>query len=429
MVLVAGGMAGMLVASGVSVAARPQVKRSASGSGPISWWVPSPSPIPGTLHAAAKAFTKKTGIQVNVESVPWSSYLTKLTTAIASGQGPDVAEIGNTWSSTFANTGGFLPWTSSMFKAIGGEGKFLKTSMGVTGIPGKPPISVPFLGQTWVMLYNKGLFKKAGIASPPRTWAQFNLDAKKLTDPSKGVYALAYQAGSSSALGTWMWIMFRQFGGNMYNAKGQVDLTSPQDVNAVTQLVRWVYPLQFVNPANVADSTGTIATTEFEQGKAAMYFNQSPNVAKTPPGGYGLSYIPLEEPTPPGGAKIMSHVAGENLAIFDKTTHLAEDLEFINFLTSPAEQASINQKMYELPVTPAGLKAPAFQTPTEKIFGEILAKYAAPMPTNASSANVQLDMSDAMISLERTDIGSHNITPSAVKAALASAQATVQAAG
>lgn len=35
---------------------------------PITWWIPSPSPIPGTLHAAARRFTKATGIPVHVES-------------------------------------------------------------------------------------------------------------------------------------------------------------------------------------------------------------------------------------------------------------------------------------------------------------------------------------------------------------------------
>jgi multiple sugar transport system substrate-binding protein len=315
-----------------------------------------------------------------------------------------------------------------MYKAIGGEAKFVKTSMEVTGAPGKPAMSVPFLAQTWDMLYNKAMFKKAGL-TPPRTWTQFYADAKKLNDPKKGVYAVANDFGSNSGMQTWLWIMARQNGGNLYNSSGQPDFTSNGDVKSMTQMVEWLYPDEILNPANVADTTGTLALTEFETGKAAMLFLQSPTIPKTPPGGYGLSYIPLPAHVPPGGAKVMSHIAGENLAIFKGSKHLSEDLEFIKFLTSTQENADVNQKMDELPVTYAALHTPYFQTPTEKIFGHILTTYAAPMPTEASSATAFEDYAGTFIKLCRQDITQHGISESQVRSALASAQATVAAAG
>lgn len=393
---------------------------------PITWWVPSPSPIKGTLHGAAKAFTEKTGIKVNVVSTPWSDYLTKITAAITSGVGPDVVEIGNTWSPTFGRSGGFLNWTPAMYNAIGGKAKFVKTSMEVTGAPGKPAMSVPFLAQTWDMLYNKTMFKKAGL-TPPLTWTEFYADAKKLNDPAKGIYAVANDFGSNSGMQTWLWIMARQNGGNLYNASGQPDFTSNGDVTSMTQMVQWLYPDGILNPANVADTTGTLALTEFESGKAAMYFVQSPTVPKAPPGGYALSYIPLPAHVPPGGAKVMSHIAGENLAIFKGSKHLTEDLQFIKFLTSPQENADVNQKMGELPVTYTALHTPFFQTPTEKVFGHILTTYAAPMPTQPSSATAEEDYAGAFIKLCRQDITQRGITQGQVRSALSAAQAAVAA--
>lgn len=401
---------------------------SSAAKAPITWWVPTPSPIPGTLQDAAKAFTAQTGIKVSVVGTPWSDYLTKIETAITSGVGPDVIEIGNTWSPTFGRSGGFLTWTPSMYKAIGGKAKFVKTSMEVTGAPGQPAMSVPFLAQTWDMLYNKSLFKKAGL-TPPTTWKAFYADAKKLSDPAKGIYGVALDFGSTSGMGTWLWIMARQNGGNLYNSSGQPDFTSKGDVKSVTQMVQWLYPDGILNPANVADTTGTLATTEFESGKAAMIFTQSPTVAKAPPGGYGLSYIPLPANIPAGGAKVMSHIAGENLAIFKNSKHVSEDLEFIKFLTSMQENAKVNQKMEELPVTYSALHAPYFQTPNEKIFGKILTTYAAPMPTEASSATADTDYAGAFVKLCRQDITGHGISESQVRSALASAQASAAATG
>ncbi|MGW4979045.1 ABC transporter substrate-binding protein [Streptomyces mirabilis] len=45
--------------------------------------------------------------------------------------------------------------------------------------------TAPLLGDAYGLYYNKDAFKKAGISSPPKTWSEFEADAKKLT-VSKG---------------------------------------------------------------------------------------------------------------------------------------------------------------------------------------------------------------------------------------------------
>ncbi|RPE43873.1 carbohydrate ABC transporter substrate-binding protein (CUT1 family) [Streptomyces sp. Ag109_O5-1] len=41
--------------------------------------------------------------------------------------------------------------------------------------------TAPLLGDAYGLYYNKTAFKKAGITSPPKTWTEFQADAKKLT--------------------------------------------------------------------------------------------------------------------------------------------------------------------------------------------------------------------------------------------------------
>ncbi|NUO45805.1 MAG: ABC transporter substrate-binding protein [Streptomyces sp.] len=43
--------------------------------------------------------------------------------------------------------------------------------------------TAPLLGDAYGLYYNKTAFQKAGIASPPKTWSEFESDAKKLTIP------------------------------------------------------------------------------------------------------------------------------------------------------------------------------------------------------------------------------------------------------
>lgn len=42
--------------------------------------------------------------------MPWSDLLNRILAAATSGQGPDVLNIGNTWSSSLQATGPLLPW-------------------------------------------------------------------------------------------------------------------------------------------------------------------------------------------------------------------------------------------------------------------------------------------------------------------------------
>ncbi|MBK3634598.1 ABC transporter substrate-binding protein [Streptomyces asoensis] len=48
--------------------------------------------------------------------------------------------------------------------------------------------AVPLLGDAYGLYYNKTAFAKAGITAPPKTWSEFEADAKKLTIPQGDTY-------------------------------------------------------------------------------------------------------------------------------------------------------------------------------------------------------------------------------------------------
>ena len=67
----------------------------------------------------------------SVEVVPWSDLLNRLLAAATSGQGPDVVNIGNTWSASLQATGAFIPFDDATLDAVGGKDRF------VAGGPGR----------------------------------------------------------------------------------------------------------------------------------------------------------------------------------------------------------------------------------------------------------------------------------------------------
>src|SRR5260370_19802078 len=61
-----------------------------------------------SFTALMQDFTKQTGINVQVTAVPWDNVNDKLTTAVASGNGPDVTQIGLSLLPSFQTAGGLL---------------------------------------------------------------------------------------------------------------------------------------------------------------------------------------------------------------------------------------------------------------------------------------------------------------------------------
>src|ERR1700685_957518 len=88
-------------------------------------------------------FTQETGIKVNVQVIPWTTLLSQITAATVSGKGPDVLNIGNTWSPSLQATGAFVEFTQSVMGQIGGSSRFLAGSLSAAGAPGQAAGGVP----------------------------------------------------------------------------------------------------------------------------------------------------------------------------------------------------------------------------------------------------------------------------------------------
>src|SRR4051812_16660167 len=139
------------------------------------------------LQPELDKFKKQTGITVKLEVVPWSDLLNRILTATTSGQGPDVLNIGNTWSASLQATGAFLPWNTANFAKIGGKDRFVDSALGSTGATGKDPAAVPLYSMAYALYYNKQIFADAGISGPPTTWDELVADGKKIQAKGKQV--------------------------------------------------------------------------------------------------------------------------------------------------------------------------------------------------------------------------------------------------
>ncbi|MDX6389414.1 MAG: multiple sugar transport system substrate-binding protein [Streptosporangiaceae bacterium] len=369
-------------------------------------------------------FTKQTGIKVNFEVIPWTTVLNQITAATVSGKGPDVLNIGNTWSASLQATGAFLPFTSSVMNQIGGSSRFLAGSLSATGAAGKPPVAVPLYSTAYGLYYNKAEFAAAGISGPPATWTDFVTDAKKLT--KAGHYGLTLEAGQIPENVHLAFELSQQQGGSFFDASGKPTFDTPQNVAAVKQMIDFMQADKIANPSDAQYSKGTEALTDYATGKAAMVFWQTASGSLAKLGmkasDIGVAPLPLPSPVPAGGKKVTSMVAGINLAIFKDSKNVSAAEKFVKFMTSTPEQESLNHTYGSLPTVQAAYTDPAFNTPAVNTFRTILSTTAAPMPAVAAESQFETAVGTAIIHLYASAATGKTVTAAAIGSALSQAQ-------
>ncbi len=372
-------------------------------------------------------FTKQTGIKVNLQVIPWTTLLSQITAAAASGKGPDVLNIGNTWSASLQATGAFLPFSSSVMNTIGGSSRFLAGSLSATGAPGQPPTAVPLYSLAYGLYYNKAQFAAAGISAPPATWTQFVADAKKLT--RGGHWGLTLEAGQIPENVHLAFELSQQQGGSFYNSSGKPTFNTPQNVAAIKQMIDFMQADKVASPSDAQYSKGTEALTDYANGKAAMVFWQAASGSLAKLGmnasDIGVAPLPLPSPAPPGGKKITSMVAGINIAIMKNSPNLTAAEKFVKFMTSTPEQETLNKTYGSLPTVQAAYSDPAFSTPSVKTFRSILTTTAAPMPPVPTESQFETAVGTAIIHLYASAATGKAVTDSMIAQALTQAQQQV----
>lgn len=104
------------------------------------------------------------GSTLTIEVQPWTDIVSRLLTSLASkSETPDIVEIGNTKSTTFASVGALADLTD-MYQSLGGDN--LIPSFVKAGTVNDKIYAYPLYAGVSVIFYRKDLFEKAGIKVP-----------------------------------------------------------------------------------------------------------------------------------------------------------------------------------------------------------------------------------------------------------------------
>ncbi|MEU1496634.1 sugar ABC transporter substrate-binding protein [Streptomyces sp. NPDC005732] len=375
------------------------------------------------LQPELDKFEKQSGIKVKVEVVPWSDLLNRILTATTSGQGPDVLNIGNTWSASLQATGALLPWDAKNFAKIGGRDRFVDSALGSTGAEGKDPAAVPLYSMAYALYYNKKSFADAGIAKPPTTWDELVADGKKLSKGGK--WGLGAEGSNVSENIHHVFVFAKQHGADFFTSDGKADFTNDGVVAAVQQYVGLMSKDKIIAPGN-AEYAQNQSVSDFAKGKNAMLLWQSASANLKSQGmsedAYGIAPVPVQSGTPGTGANVNSMVAGINLAVFKNSKNLDGATKFVKFMTSDAEQKILNTAYSSIPPVKAAQEDSAFNTPSNAVLKDTLAKSAAALPQVADESQFETAVGTAVKNLFAAAAAGHPVTTASVKAELEKAQ-------
>jgi multiple sugar transport system substrate-binding protein len=280
------------------------------------------------LQQMVTAF-KKThpNISVDIEVTPFAQYFTKLQTAISGGSAPDVFWMNGPNFGTYASNGVLMPLDNMISSGQINMSNYPASLVSLYTYNGKQ-YAIPKDFDTVGLWYNKKLFDAAGVKYPDSSWNWNTLTqaAKKLTNPSKGVWGIAAPMVDQEGF----YNTIPQAGGFVISANKK---TSGFDNPASIQgLQFWTNLIQDKSSPTLAQMTDTLPLSMFESGKVAMMYGGSWDALVLAQDGYTKTNVNVT--VLPEGKTRATVIHGQGIAISASTKHPQQAKEFAAFLGS-----------------------------------------------------------------------------------------------
>jgi multiple sugar transport system substrate-binding protein len=347
----------------------------------------------------------------------------KIVAAIRAGNAPDIVSSFNSYNvGTYCGSGAWVDLDPLLKQDHIDPNGFPAATRYYTQYNGKR-CALPLLADTYGLYYNKKLFKDAGIAGPPATWADLVADGKKLT--AKGKSGLAIEGANNAENIHHAYIFAKQHGGDFFDASGNPTFTSPGAVAGVKQFVDFMATDKIIKPGD-AEYAQNQSLQDFATGKVGMLLWQAAGVQLAQRGmkaeDWGVAPVPVQSGAPGQGAQVNTMVAGINLAVFKNTQNRDGALKFVKFMTSDEEQKILNGKYGSIPPVSAAQSDPQFSNPEQAVLRQGLAKSAVALPQVPKESQFEDLVGDAMKDLFADAAAGRSITDQSVQKRLEKAQ-------
>lgn len=310
--------------------------------GELSVWVRTQAVVPAFEAFNAKMKKEGRNVSVKVNVVTSDDFVPAFASALAANQPVDLVSVDLVMAPSFSSKDSFLDITA-LYNELPYKDQ-LNPGMAALGMHEGKVFAVPNANDASALLYNRKIFKQAGITNPPANWEEFRAAAKKVSQIGKlgYVFSGADAGGMMFTLMPWVWAN----GGEWLSTDGKKSkLDSPQTQEFMQLLVDMINDGSI--PEGVTSYSWTDYQTAFQQERVAMVGGGSFWIKPFRDAGLDFGVVPFFSKD---GSKVSTFTGGDLLAIprTSRFPHLA--WEVIQFMLSEEVQVGVHAKNGNIPV-------------------------------------------------------------------------------
>lgn len=178
-------------------------------------------------------FEEKTGIKINITTVPYENALGEQVRDFAAGGDIDIALIDLVWIGNFAENGWIEPISKFTENPELADPElaiddFFPLVLNAFGGWNGTVYGLPFDNYSGLLFYNSCMLKDAGFDRPPETWAELmDVYGPALTKDGKYAYALQSKRNETQSADSFARMLW-PFGGSFLNAEFRSNLLSAE---------------------------------------------------------------------------------------------------------------------------------------------------------------------------------------------------------
>lgn len=221
------------------------------------------------VRAMADAYTAANpDVKLNLEFVPYEGLRDKTLLAQGSGSGYDFVLFDVIWPAEYATNGILLDVSDRVTPEM--KAGVLPGAWTTVEYQGKQ-YGMPWILDTKYLFYNKDMLEKAGIAAPPKTWAELNDQAKIIKDKGLVEFPIVWSWAQAEAVICDYTTLLSAYGGSFLDADGKPAFASGGGLQALEYMTASV-EAGLTNP-NSKEYLEEDVRRVFSNGEAAFALN------------------------------------------------------------------------------------------------------------------------------------------------------------
>lgn len=316
---------------------------SGGGTKTVTVWLMKGSASDGFLKRFTESFEQEHDVDLDIKIQEWTGIVDKVNGVLDGKESADVIEVGNTQVAQYAESNGLSELTLEGLRDWGG--KDWLTGLAEPGSINGAQYGAPWYAANRVVIYNKDLFRAAGVKDTPKTRREWLDTTEKLDeDGRQGIYL----AGQN-------WYVLAGF---IWDEGGELAVEGAGQWNGTLDTPQALKGMAFYKELQAlgdgpkdADEETPPQAEVFAQGKVAQIIGTPGQVAQIEQANPGLrgklGFFPVPGKTADKPGAVFT--GGSDLIIPESTGDRRAAIEVITALLSEKWQTELAREMSYVP--------------------------------------------------------------------------------